>query len=268
MMRSAAPLLTLMAGLLAITGCATPPPTQPVAAPPPSVSTVRQRVLTVCTDIPSEPFEFREGGREVGIDIDLMRAVAGEFGLEAAFRDTDFDTIFDAAVAGECDVVASAVSITPERQAKYLFTDGYFEIDQSLLVRGADAGTLATLEALTGKRIGVKKGTTGAEYARRRGEKATIVEFADQGELIAALERGAVDGVVQDLPINSFAARRNPSLAVVQTMADTEREQYGFALPQGREQLRDAINAALRRIRNDGRHDQILGRYLGTARRD
>ena len=100
--------------------------------------------LTVCTDTPYEPFEF-EGpdGEQTGYDMDLLRAIAEDAGLELDVIDLPFDGILGSVAAGDCDVVASAVTITDERAQQVDFSDPYFDAEQSLLVRAADQDTYA-----------------------------------------------------------------------------------------------------------------------------
>ena len=96
-------------------------------------------VWSVCSDMPYEPFEFEgEGPRGLaytGFDIELLDAIAEDQDATLNITDSDFDTIFASVNAGTCDVVASAVTITPEREENSLFSDPYFDADQSLLVK-------------------------------------------------------------------------------------------------------------------------------------
>ncbi len=218
--------------------------------------------LTVCSDIPYEPFEFVENGKEVGIDVDLMRAVASDLKLEAVFIDVLFEEIFEAVQKGTCDVVASTVSVTEERKQRLLFTTGYFEVNQSLLVRAEDADRIGDLSAVPGK-IGVQRETTAVDYLEGRVPPERVSEMADGPEILAALRNKKIDGVVQDRPISAYWARAD-DLRMVRVFDDAPREEYAFALAKGSEALRDAINGVLERTREDGRHDEILSRYLGS----
>lgn len=222
-------------------------------------------VLTVCTDMPYEPFEFTEGDNPRGIDVDLTREIAKDIHLKTDYKNTDFDSIFDRLTDRSCDLVASAVSITDERSSKYLFSDGYFEVNQSLMVRTSDASKYASLEALSDRTIGVQKGTTGAQYAANHSPRSKIREFEDAAELVRALDSKDVDAVLQDFPINSYLAHKSTDRKVVQSFNDVPREQYGFAMGKDNSALRDAVDKALREIRSDGRYDRILGRYLGEV---
>ncbi len=249
-----------------LSGCGGGSSASPAAAAP---STVVSGKLIACTDMPYEPFEFQQNGTEKGIDVDLVREIARDLGLTAEFRSVDFDDIFAALERRDCDLVASAVSITPERQRAHLFSSGYFEVSQSLVIRAADTSRLPDLAALNGERVGVQKGTTGADYAAQSAPRATLVPFDDAREMVDALRKGRIAGVVQDFPINSYEAKKSSAgsvpLSVVATFSDVSREQYGFAMRSGAEALRDAVDAALQRIRQDGRYDDILIDYLGSA---
>src|SRR5687767_7394533 len=149
----------------------------------------------VCTDVPRAPFAFEENGRVVAIDAEIVRAIGGRLGLEPEFRDTDFDGIFAALEAGKCDVIASSVAITEERKKTVAFSDGYYEIVQSLLVRKGDAATYKDLASLRGRTIGVQSRTTGAAYAQQQSEANgyTVKEYGAADELFAALGAGQVD---------------------------------------------------------------------------
>jgi polar amino acid transport system substrate-binding protein len=233
---------------------------------PAGVQTIRSGTLTVCSDLPYPPFEFEEGGRQVGIDLELMAAVAQDLGLQTAVQDTDFDGIFAALAAGQCDVIASSVSITDERRQSNEFTQSYYEIQQSLLVRKADAERYRTIDSLRGRTIGAQSETTGEEYAQSQASRVgfTVRSFTGADEAVTALKAGQVDGVLQDFPVNAYNAQKDADLAVA-TRYQTEPEQYGFVVKKGNTALRDAIDGSLTRLKNSGRHREILQRYLGEG---
>ena len=107
---------------------------------------VADGTLTVCSDTPYEPFEFKDdAGLDTGYDIDLLRAIADTADLKLAVIDLPFDGILGSLEAGDCDVVASAVTITDERAQQVDFTDPYFDADQSLLIKTDQAATITSL---------------------------------------------------------------------------------------------------------------------------
>ena len=231
------------------------------------VDLIEDGKLTVCSDIPYAPFEFEDGGDLKGIDVDLVKGIAGELGLEADFRDTDFDGIFAALAAGNCDMVASAVSITEERKKENLFSDGYFEIHQSLLVRKDDADTYKELADLKGKVVGVQSETTGAAFAQEESEAAgyEVKEFTGADELFTALKAGQIEAILQDFPVNLHNAETTGDTVVTKQFTEEEAEEYGFVIKQGNEDLQKAVNDALATLREAGDYDEILEEYLGEG---
>ncbi len=229
------------------------------------LTTIKEGTLTVCSDIPYAPFEFEEGGQLKGIDIDLVKAIAGKLDLEADFRDTDFDGIFAALAAGNCDMIASSVSITEERKKENNFSDGYFQINQSLLVRKEDASSYTDFASLKGRTIGVQSETTGAEFATEQAATAgvEVKEFTGADELFTALKAKQIDGVVQDFPINSYNAETAGDTVVSRVFTETEKEEYGFVIPKKSTALLEAVNGALGELRTDGTYDKVLKQYLG-----
>ena len=230
-----------------------------------ALDTVEDGKLTACTDTPYAPFEFEENGQFDGIDIELVRAVAGRLALEPAFIDVDFDTIFTALNSGRCDIVASSVSITEDRLKELDFSDGYYEINQSLLVRKGEEGALNDLPAFNGKTIGVQSETTGAAYAKANAPGATIREFTGADELFTALKAKQVDAALQDLPVNAYHATTTGETVVAKVFTEAEKEEYGLAMKKGSTELKEAIDAALAEVKSDDTFPTILRRFLGDA---
>jgi polar amino acid transport system substrate-binding protein len=235
------------------------------AADADSYTLISAGALTVCTDAPYEPFEFQDdSGEWTGFDMDLMRAIASEMGgLSLEVTVQPFDGIWLAPRAGTCDIVASAMTITEERQANALFTDPYFDADQSLLVRAEDADTLTSAESLSGKTVAVQTGTTGESYAAENLSGATIVSFDEPAAMFLALEGGQVDAILQDLPVNVERALSNDATALTATFPTGE--QYGFAVSQDNPALATAVNAALAATRSSGTYQEIFEKYFGTT---
>lgn len=223
--------------------------------------------LTVCSDVPYEPFEFEDADAPSGysgFDIDVMQAIAEQMDLELAVKDLSFDAIQSGAAlgAGECDVAASAMTITEEREANVNFAEPYFDADQSLLVK-ADGG-VESLESIDGESIGVQADTTGQAYAEENApDGVEVIEYPDAAALFAALEAGDIVAVLQDLPVNVDRANQDDSLAIVETFPTGE--QYGFATAEDSEPaLLEAINEALASVREDGTYDEIYAEYFST----
>lgn len=226
------------------------------------ISLINEGTLTVCTDAPYEPFEFEDDdGTWTGFDMDLMREIANRMELDMDVVVQPFEGIWLAPAAGNCDIVASAMTINDERAENALFSDGYFEADQSLLVPAESAGEVQTLDDLDGATIGVQSGTTGQDYANANApDGATVEDFDDEAAIFAALDSGDVQAVLQDLPVNGFRADESDSYEVAETYETGEV--YGFATTFENQALIDEVNAALADIREDGTWDALFEEWI------
>lgn len=220
--------------------------------------------LTVCSEVPYEPFEFEDPNGPAGysgFDIEMMDAIAKEMDLTLAVANTPFDGIWLQPAAGACDVVASAMTITEERAENALFSDPYFEAEQSLLVTADNDGL--KLADTDGMKIGVQVGTTGELYAQENApEGAELVSFDEGAALFLAIESATVDAILQDLPVNGFRAVQDPKFVVTETY--TTDEQYGFAVALDNTGLADQINSALKTLRDNDTYGDIHEKYFGT----
>jgi polar amino acid transport system substrate-binding protein len=229
--------------------------------------TVTEGTLTVCTDAPYPPMEFEdpETGEFTGFDIELMRAIAENLGLELAVVNTGFDPITSglAMEAGDCDIAAASITITEERAENIAFTDGYFTADQSLLTL-SDSG-IASLDDTAGQSVAVQTGTTGELYAQENAPDDTeLVSFENPGDVFLALESGQVQAVLQDIIPNQDYADNNEGATVVETYPTDE--EYGFAAAlEGTEDLVAAVNEQIAALRDDGTYDEIYNEFFPQA---
>ncbi|GAA1343694.1 basic amino acid ABC transporter substrate-binding protein [Arthrobacter roseus] len=217
--------------------------------------------LTVCSDIPYAPFEFEEGGEYTGFDIDLIREVAKGMDLELSIKDVGFDGLQSGAslAAGQCDLGASAMSITEDRKKNLTFSDPYYDSQQSLMVpKDSD---IKSIEELEGKTVGVQQGTTGEDYTRENVPESTEVKaYPSDAELFPALQSGGVDAVLQDLPVNILHTEDGAFTIVEEYPTD---EQYGFAMKkEGSEKLAEAVNESLAEVKDKGTYDEIYNKYF------
>lgn len=231
------------------------------------VKTVGDGRLTACIDVSNPPFGIEEGGKVDGIEAELVRGLAGRFALNGDFVPVaGGEEALSALDAGKCDVAAATVAVTDDTRKNHLFSDPYFVVYPSLLVRSGDAAKFSDLGALDGRTIGVQTGTTSAQYAKKNGTGATIREFGDagdQGGLLAALEAGQIDAVVHDLPVNAHHALSTDKTAVAKIFTDADKKLYGLAMPKERADLKKLLDNALAQVKSDDTYPTPLRRFLG-----
>ena len=225
---------------------------------------VKAGTLTVCSDVPYPPFEDFDKSAPSGFkgfDIDIVQAIADQLKLKLAVKDESFDGLQSGLTlnSGACDLVASAMTITADREKNLDFSDGYYDSEQSLLVP-ADS-TIASIGDLSGKKVGVQQGTTGKQYAEDNATGADIVSFPSDAEMYAAIKAGQVDALLQDLPVNLDHTKDGKFKVVEKYSTD---EQYGLAIKQGNTELVTEVNDALKKLRDDGTYDDIYNKYFST----
>ena len=97
--------------------------------------------LTMGTNAEFPPYEYYENNEIVGIDVDIMQAIADKLGMELKIEDMAFDSIIPAVSTGKIDVGAAGFTVTEERKKNVNFTDTYATSKQVIIVRDGNAVT-------------------------------------------------------------------------------------------------------------------------------
>ena len=219
--------------------------------------------LIAGSDTAFPPFEFLDGSEVKGFDVDLLTEIASRMGIEEVeFKTEIFDTLIPTLKGGgKFDVIASGMTIKPERELEIDFSDPYYDSNQSLVMKkgstyGGDPAELA------GKKIAVQSGTTGEAWAKENAPDATLVPFKNATDAFAALQAGNVEAVVNDLPVSTELLKEDDrGLEIVAQIATGE--QYGFGVSKDNPGLTEAINAALAEVKDDGTYGEIYEKWFG-----
>lgn len=215
------------------------------------------------TDTTFAPFEFEnDEGEFVGIDLDLLAAIAEDQGFEYELNSLGFNAAVTALEANQVDAVIAGMSITEERQKKYDFSDPYYESRVGVAVK-PDSG-ITSMEDLAGKQVVVKTGTMGADYAESvKDEFGFEVKYVEDS---STMYQDAITGnsaaVFEDYPVIQYEISRGMELEVVHE--SEEGNSYGFATIKDKQpELLEMFNAGLENLRESGEYDEIVNRYLG-----
>lgn len=222
---------------------------------------VEEGKLLVGSDTAFPPFESMNGDVAEGFDVDLMNAIGEKLGLEVEFKTEIFDTLIPTLVAGgKFDVIASGMTIKPEREEEIDFTDPYYDSNQSLVM--PKGSTYSVPADLSGKRIGVQSGTTGEAWAQENIPDAELVPFKNATEAFAAAAAGNVDAIVNDLPVSTEILKQDDRGLEIVAQIPTG-EQYGFGVSKENPALTEAMNKALKELRDDGTYAEIYKKWFG-----
>lgn len=234
--------------------------TTPAASGDVSSELITAGTLTVGSDIPYPPFEFGDAPGYKGFDIDLVNAVADQLELKTNIQDSSFDTIFTDLAQGKFDLVASASTITPERQQQVNFSDPYYDSAQSLLVPpGSD---IKTVEDLAGKTVGAQNGTTGLAFANDETDASRVQGYPNGPAAIAAVKNGQVDATIIDQPVAQDAVDKGQTGFELATVIPTG-EVYGLAISKKSPNLLAGVNEALQTLKDNGDLNKIYNQWFG-----
>lgn len=220
----------------------------------------------IASDTVFKPFEYTDAsGNFVGIDVDIVAAIAADQGFAYEIKSLGWDAAIAACQAGQADGMIAGASITEERKANgWLFSDGYYTATQSMTV-AADSD-ITGFDGLKGKDVAVKTGTQGAAYAETLKDEYgfNLVYFEDSPTMYQAVLGGQCVACFEDTPIMQATIKDNGlALKCLEDTANAGGD-YGFAIFNAdNQELLDMFNKGLANIKANGTYDQILAKYLG-----
>ena len=196
-----------------------------------------------CSDMAAPPLFWTEaGGERHGYEPAAAAAVAAALGLELRWIFRQWADFARALADGECDGIWCGSAITPERELRFAYTRPYAVFDESVVVRAGDG--VAGPADLRGKRVGAIAGSTNMALAETfPGVECVPFDGVTDdvfGDMLRALEAGAVDAVVDDDVTFIGSERTWPGIRVAFT-APT-RNRWGCALRRGELELKRMLD--------------------------
>ncbi|MET3720931.1 MULTISPECIES: ABC transporter substrate-binding protein [unclassified Arthrobacter] len=246
----------LAAGALTLTACGG---TSTPAASEGGVQLINAGKLTVCSDVPYEPFEFQKDGKIVGFDMDIANEVAKDLKAELSVVDSSFEAIETGTALTGCDLSISSVSITDVRKSVMDFSNPYLDDDLTLVATTASG--ISDINSAKGKKVGVQQATTGAKYASEHGIDAQ--QFEDSGLLVQAIQAGTIDAALGNQSILAYAIKDDPKFKRVEDY--TSGEKLGISIKKGNTAMAEKVNATLKRITDDGSLKKFQTTWFGEA---
>ena len=220
----------------------------------------------IATDTVFKPFEYTDDdGNFVGIDVDVLDAIAKDQGFEYELKSLGWDASIAACQAGQADGMIAGASITDERKdSGWLFSDGYYNATQSMTVQ--KDSDIKGFDDLKGKTVGVKTGTQGATYAESLADQYgfTVTYFEDSPTMYQAVVGGQVAACFDDTPIMASNIKDTGIGMEIIDGTGNDPAAYGFAIFNAdNQELIDMFNKGLANIKANGTYDEIIAKYLG-----
>ncbi|MEJ1089373.1 ABC transporter substrate-binding protein/permease [Microbacterium sp. Mu-80] len=218
--------------------------------------------FVIATDTTFAPFIYQVDGVNIGIDMDLLRAIAANQGFTVDVKPLGFDAALAAVTAGQADGVIAGMSITDERKQTFDFSDPYYQSGVQMAV--ATDSDITSYEDLEGKTVAVKTGTVGYDFAEQLGEEIgfSVNAFQDSADMYNDVATGNSAATFEDAPVLQFGiASGNVPLKIV---TDPEPgADYGFAVLKGQNaELLQMFNDGLQNAKDSGVYQMIIDRYL------
>lgn len=217
----------------------------------------------VATDTTFAPFEFQDAsGNFVGIDMDILAAIAKDQGFEYQLQVVGFNAAVQSLESKQSDGVIAGMSITDERKLKFDFSEPYFDSGVVMGISAKDE-TVKGYADLKGKKVAVKTGTEGATFAESIKDQFgfTLAYFEDSANMYEDVKIGNSAACFEDYPVLGYGISQGVGLKIV---TDKEKgSSYGFAVNKGLNgELLAKFNKGLANIKANGTYQAILDKYI------
>lgn len=234
-------------------------------------------VLKMATNAAFAPFEYKEGNKFKGIDVELAEKIAEELGYKLEINDMEFDSVITSVESGMADIAMAALTVSEERAQHVNFSASYFNASQYIIVAKSDTTfngleTAENVEAAINNlganaKIGFQRGTTGSYYAEGDEDwgfdgfaNATTTAYDNGAQALADLKNDRINIIVIDeMPARSIVNSNSDDVKIID-VALTD-EEYAIGVKKGDTELLNKINAALEKFKNDGTFQDIVDKY-------
>ena len=211
------------------------------------------------------PFTFTRADELQGFEVDFMRAIAEETGDDVEFVTMSFSGLIGALEAGRIDTIANQITITPEREAKFAFTQPYVYDGAQVVVKKGNESEITGPESLKGRSVAVNLGSNYEELLRNLpyADEIDIRTYESNIEQDTAL--GRVDAFVMDRVSSAQVIAKSPlPLALAGQPFDEIRNALPFRKDEPGFALRDRVDAAITTLKDDGTLSEISLKWLDT----
>ncbi len=224
--------------------------------------------LIVGTSADYPPFEFTDAnGAYTGFDIDLVNKIGEQLGVSVEIQDMPFDSLVAAVESGKIDMSAAAFNYEADRDKQVDFTDPYFEQGSGVISTDQFTGAITKIEDLGNYKVGVQTGTTQDTWITdnlvKKGlmkeENLARYERVDQGTL--DVTSGRIDLFLADY-VPAADIVKNTSGLKIAFHSPVASGPVMLIVPNNDAALKDAVNAAIKKLKEDGTIEQLNQKYI------
>lgn len=215
--------------------------------------------IIVATEGQFAPFNFFQGSKLTGFEVDIADALVAKMGLKAEWKALSFDALLAGLRQDRWDMVIASHGITEERAKAVSFADPHY-CSGGIIV--SKDGSIKTAADLKDKTVSVQIGTTYFENVKKVAAVKEVKTFPQDSDARSALASGRVDAWVTDRFVAKSSLEANPGLGL--KMGDfLFVERIASAVAKGNTSLAAEINKALAAIQADGSYATISKKWFG-----
>lgn len=219
---------------------------------------------TIVADSSFAPFEYQdEKGNYVGIDMELIKAIAKQQGFSISIQNPGFDAALNAVQAGQADAVIAGMSITDARKKIFDFSDAYYASNILLAVK--NDSSITSYQDLKGQIVGAKNGTASYTFLDENKDKYgyNLKAFDEASTMYDSLNSGSIQALMDDEAVLLYAIRQGRNFST--PIPGEKSGEYGFAVKKGsNKELIDMFNNGLAALVESGEYDAILNKYFNS----
>lgn len=236
-----------------------------------SLARVKQTgVLKVGTETAFAPFDFIKDGSHAGLNVDLFNEIAKELGVKLEWVLLPWEGVLPGLETNKFDMVGGPATITKARLERYRFTVPVAEATVAFLKRKGDASITKPAD-LSGKIVGGAKSSAQLIQAKTFGEtlpgKIQTRDYPGNNEAYADLAAGRISAVANSLPNITYVAQQRPDTFEVVQPPFGAKSYFGYISRKDADaaKLADAVDAALLKMKRDGRLASLQKKWFGES---
>jgi len=194
------------------------------------------------------PWVMRDkSGQWVGLEVAYVRQLAKDMRWKIELVPTTWASAIDDLRDGHFDVLASGLSVTPQRALLLKYSESYGSFSLGLVVNRKALGTddLQALETGSEHRIGVLSGTVTAATTKTWLGNSEVVEISDESQALKDVRNGKLDGLLAEQPLPDAFAKAYPDQLRTLDVSTFGKTAHAFAVRRNDQDLADVINAWL-----------------------
>ncbi|NVF16295.1 amino acid ABC transporter substrate-binding protein [Vreelandella maris] len=210
------------------------------------------------------PFTFVEQDELKGFEVDVMNAVGEITGDEIEFVTASFSGLAGMLESGRIDTIANQITITPEREAKYVFTEPYVYDGAQVVVRAGN-DSIQGVEDLSGKSVAVNLGSNYEQLLREQPNADDIDIRTYESNIEQDVALGRVEAFVMDrVSATQVIKEKGLPLELAGQPFSTIENALPFRDDEAGRELRDRVGAALAELRENGELREISEKWFNT----